>query len=82
MFVAHKKMRFFFQMVVARWVRHFLKMVVARWLWAFVKTSGFLTETLWQACIDELENLHGTEQLYVLSHDRSWGRGWVPVKPV
>ena len=23
-----------------------------------------------------------TEQLYVLSHDRSWGRGWVPVKPV
>ena len=23
-----------------------------------------------------------TEQLYVLSHDRSWGWGWVPVKPV
>ena len=23
-----------------------------------------------------------TEQLYVLSHDRSWGRGWAPVKPV
>ena len=23
-----------------------------------------------------------TEQLYVLSHDRSRGRGWVPVKPV
>ena len=22
-----------------------------------------------------------TEQLYVLSHDRSQGRGWVPVKP-
>ena len=21
-------------------------------------------------------------QLYILSHDRSWGRGWVPVKPV
>ena len=23
-----------------------------------------------------------SEQLYVLSHDRSWGRGWDPVKPV
>ena len=23
-----------------------------------------------------------TDQLYVLSHDRSGGRGWVPVKPV
>ena len=23
-----------------------------------------------------------TEKLYVLSHDRSWGRGWAPVKPV
>ena len=23
-----------------------------------------------------------TEQLYVLSHDRSWGRGWAPVKLV
>ena len=23
-----------------------------------------------------------TEQLYVLSHDRSWGRGWDPVKPL
>ena len=23
-----------------------------------------------------------TEKMYVLSHDRSWGRGWDPVKPV
>ena len=40
---------------------------------------------LWFICfpwwsIDKLENLH--EQLYVLSHDRSRGRDWVPVKPV
>ena len=26
--------------------------------------------------------IKNTEQLYVLSHDRSCGRGWAPVKPV
>ena len=30
--------------------------------------------------IDELENLHTDRNKYVLSHDRSLGRGWVPVK--
>ena len=29
-----------------------------------------------------LKTFTRAEQLYVLSHDRSWGRGWDPVKPV
>ena len=33
-----------------------------------------------EAVLKEPQN--SFEQLYVLSHDRSWGRGWAPVKPV
>ena len=54
-----------------------------------VESSSLLHHSiyLWFICftwwsIDELENSTRTEQLYVLSHDRSWGRGKAPVKPV
>ena len=54
-----------------------------------VESSSLLHQSiyLWFICftwwsIDELETSKRTEQLYVLSHDRSWGWGWAPVKPV
>ena len=41
-----------------------------------MKALPFFIESMSQKTFTRIE------QLYVLSHDRSWGRGWDPVKPV
>ena len=53
--------------------------------WSWIIQACVSVTFQWKFLREPCKNIHENIeilQLYVLSHDRSWGRGWAPVKPV